>query len=307
MSIQDQRGIWKYADELPFIPKKFRLSLNEGQTRMENIKGIWFKYEHENPTGSIKDRSMAYQMSNVIESGFKSAVISSSGNAAISAVNYALLSGIDLKIFVSPKINKAKLDILQKSKFEIIIDHKPISSAYKYASKNKSYNLRQSIDLNALYGYETVSYEIINSKEAIDAIFIPVSGGTIFEGTFNGFKKQNNLFSIPAFHAVQTEMVNPVSRIFDSEFKQSSTSLADAIVAKFSPRFKKAEQIIKETKGFAWTISDKEMTSARLELEKSEIYCSFEGAALLAAYQKTTTKGFKYTNPLVILTGKKYE
>ena len=59
-----QPGIWQYAQQLkPLVKSKFRLSLNEGHTELIKIDNIYFKREDQNPTGSVKDRGIAFQIS----------------------------------------------------------------------------------------------------------------------------------------------------------------------------------------------------------------------------------------------------
>jgi len=82
--------------------------------------------------------------------------------------------------------------------------------------------------------------------------------------------------------------------------------LADAIVAKFTPRENEIHRIIKETHGSGWVISDGEMIKAREWLLLHEINCSYEGAAALSAFWKAREKGYFYKNPVCLLTGKFY-
>src|SRR3989338_2581237 len=102
-------GIWYFHRRLPEVTPGNRLSLGEGKTPLVCINGIAFKCEYKNPTGSVKDRGLSFQISKLWEQKGKQAVISSSGNAAISAAAYCRLAGIKLTVFVSPGINRGKL------------------------------------------------------------------------------------------------------------------------------------------------------------------------------------------------------
>ena len=127
-------------------------------TSLEKREGIFFKCEYENPAGSVKDRGIVYQVSCLKTKGVRKAVISSSGNAAISAIHYCQQAGIDLTVFISPKINKEKLKILEKSYCQIVKTEKPISNTVKYSRKSAAANLRQSTDPNAVIGYEAIAH-----------------------------------------------------------------------------------------------------------------------------------------------------
>lgn len=304
MDKQDRNGIWVFAKLLPAVTPQFRLSLAEGQTPLTDIDGILFKHEYDNPTGSIKDRGMAYAISALYEQNIKSAVLSSSGNAAISAATYCRLANIKLKVFVSPKINKSKRKIIKELGCGIVVSKKPISNAFRYARKNKAYNLRQSTDPNATVGPMTLAYELIKQQPDIDAIFIPISSGSNLVGIVEGYHKLK--YKLPAIHAVQTQAVCPIASVFDKNYIYKSTSIAQAIVAKFIPKEQEIINIIKNSKGSGWVIDDDSIITAHQWLNNKNIICSYEGAAALAAVWKAKKNGFSYKNPVCILTGRYY-
>ncbi len=300
---QENKGIWQYAKFLPSIPKKYQLTLAEGNTTLKKIDDIYFKCEYENPTGSVKDRGLAYQISSLFSKGIKEAVISSSGNAAISAAKYCQMANIILTVFVSPKINKSKLDELEKLAIKIIQSSRPISDAFKYSKEKNIYNLRPSRDPVGHIGYSTIAYELDQEVGKVDAIFFPVSSGTTLVGVAQGYKK---LGYIPKLFVVQTTAVHPIASQFDSDFKKTLTSLANSLAAKYSPREKEIAKIIKKSHGGGWVISDEEMIAARNWLLGHNIDCSYEGAATLAALWKAHKKGSVFRNPVCLLTGKFY-
>ena len=192
---------------------------------------------------------------------------------------------------------------MEKLDCRIIQTKKPVSGAFRYAKENKTFNLRQSTDDNAVIGYETIAYEL-NEKEAkSDAVFIPVSSGTILAGIASGFHKLGKSCII---HAVQTEAVHPIASLFDTDFTSQKKSLADAIVAKYTPRQEQIIAVIKRSKGFGWVISDKEIKKADSWLKSHELNCSYEGAAALAALWKAKEHGYHYKFPVCLLTGKPY-
>lgn len=286
------------------MTKQDLISLKEGNTPLVKIGGIYFKCEFKNPTGSHKDRAFSFEVSRLKEQGIKNAVISSSGNAAISAANYCRLAGITLHIFVSPNINRNKLKVLENLNCSIVKTERPVSDSVKYSKKVGAYNLRQSTDPNAVYGYQNIASEIIKDGISPDAVFMPVSSGTTLVGTARGFKKLG--YNVP-FHAVQTDTVHPVSGVFDKDFKETGKkSLADAIVAKFTPREDEVVKIIKDTRGSGWVITNSQMEEGRKWLLAHNLNCSYEGAAALAALWKAEKGGYKFKNPVCILTGRYY-
>lgn len=285
--------------------QKGKLTLGEGHTPIVEVENIFLKCEYENPTGSWKDRGMVHQIKRLLDDGVKEAVISSSGNAAISAASYCRVAGVKLTVFVSPKINKAKLDRLVQlvEPSCIIKTDKPLSASIQYSRKTNAANLRQSKDPYAFAGYETIAYELSDEIPKIDAVFLPVSGGTATLGMANGFLKLGRL---PPIHAVQTEAVHPIASFFDKTFQEKNESLADAIVAKFTPLEDKIIKIIKKSHGWGWVIADDKMKEARDWLLSHNMNCSYEGAAAVAALWKAKSCGYNYKNPVCVLSGKYY-
>ena len=105
---------------------------------------------------------------------------------------------------------------------------------------------------------------------------------------------------------MQTEAVSPIASQFDHEFTPRSKSLADAIVARFTPREKEIIEIIRLTDGCGWVISDNEIMESHEYLTRNSLISSYEGGAVLAALWKAERKGIRYKNPVCLLTGKYY-
>lgn len=302
MKKQTHKGIWKYREKMPRIDEKYQVTLGEGGTSLRKIEDILFKCEFENPTGSVKDRGIAYQVSKLTQNHREEAVLPSSGNAAISASHYCRKAHIALTVFVGYTIHKKKLEVLKALQTELVQTAKPVSAAFGKAQSTGAYNLRQSADPYGAIGYETIAYEILE-EEVVDAVFTPVSSGTHFVGMAQGFFKEHVL---PAMHLVQTETVHPVSSHFDTHFRHKEKSIADAIVAKSVPRQKEIEDIVEKTNGWGWTLSDEEIRQAHKWLLTHGIECSYEGGATLAGLWKAKQNGYIYKNPVCILTGKFY-
>lgn len=297
-------GIWKYHFYYPKLSKKFWLSLKEGDTAEIQVGKIIFKREDQNPTGSIKDRGMAYQISRAFGEGRKNLVISSSGNAAISAAAYCQLAKIKLHTFVSPKIKQDKLKKLKEQKAEIFFSRRPVSEATRFSLEKGFLNLRPSIQEVGSEGYKSLAFEIQQNLGKVDSIFIPVSSGTALAGIGEGYKI---LGYFPQFHVVQTAAVCPIARIFDKDYQAKKTSLADALVAKVTPRKEQILNLIKESEGFGWVISDEEIKKALRELAKLGISTSAEGGATLAAIWKAKKIQDNLGDKIIcLLTGKKY-
>jgi threonine synthase len=324
----ENKGIWKYVDLLqPSVSSKFQLSLKEGNTPLEsipelakalNLESIYIKREDMNPTGSHKDRGLAFEISAHLQEGSKEFVMSSSGNAAISAIHLLKGSSSTLHIFLSNNLSVSKVNRLVKAisgkvssdifkgkdtDFENLHFHfsqKPLSTAFSFAKENNFVLLRGSTDEYGYEGFKTMAYEIAENFEDFDSIFIPISSGTTAKGIYEGFKEKN--FNIP-FHLIQTTKVNTLVHRFDSDYQPSITSIADSIVDRIGHRVKDVEEIIKETGGTGWILNDKQIQEAQMILEDLELKTSNESAMTIAAIQKAKENGWDIKKPICIFTG----
>jgi threonine synthase len=336
-----EAGIWKNKDLFDYeIKPDFRLSLNEGETPLElnqklatevDCNNIFLKREDQNPSGSQKDRYISFALSahlqdsseNNTEHNF---VISSSGNAAISAIRYFNNKkdiSSQLFIYISSKIETRKLHriiselpklktsiLLRESctydKVSIKFSETPLSDSIKFARSSDSILLRGSTDKYATQGFRTITKEIESSLSEIDSIFIPCSSGTTVAGLYEGFAKIGiSKENIPPIHIVQTSSVHPIAQKYDHTKIEDETSIAQAIVDRVAHRKTEIDRIVKDTNGSGWVISNIEIEHAQYLLKKHNVECSNEGALTIAAIIKAKDAGLNIHNPLCIITGRK--
>lgn len=330
------KGIWKHWEKLrPQIDDQYRLTINEGDTPIQNINletglSLYLKREDLNPTGSHKDRGLAYQLSANIQDGKKEFVISSSGNSSISAISLLKGSNIKLTISLSDNISEQKLRRIKHAlgietqdlrkeennlidNFEIIFSKRALSDAFKIAKSSGATLLRGSTDPYALQGFKTIAYELYHQLESIDAIFIPTSSGTTLSGIYLGLidLTHSNLrgssltHQIPQLHTIQTTKVHPIAKNFDTQFDPTSKSLCDSIVDRVAHRLNSVSSQVKESNGSGWVISDKEILAAQHILRQNQIEASAESALSIAGALKAYNQGVirKDQNIVCLLTG----
>lgn len=301
---QNQKGIWRFSSYLAPVERSFRLSLDEGNTPLVDFEeGVVLKREDQNPTGSLKDRGMAYLISRATENGQKNLVLSSSGNAAISAAAYCSLAKNNLFVFVSSTIGEAKFKKIERSGVKIFQSERPVSDAVKFTRDNNFFNLRPSVNEFGPEGYQTIAFELATKQGKIDDLFIPVSSGVALTGIYKGFEK---LGFIPRLHICQSAAVCPIASVFDKDYSPEKKSLADSLVARSVPLKKEIISQINESGGTGWVIENKRIILAQELLQKKGIETSNEGALALAAISKAKEKGHSLGKTVCLLTGKKY-
>ena len=269
-------------------------------TPLVKLGNLYLKREDANITGSAKDRSLPVQIDNLKKQNFSHAVISSTGNAAISAAYFCQQESVSLTIFLSPNISPEKLNLLKKYDHEIIFSPQPISDAIKFSKAQNAYLLRQSTDPSSLAGYQDIALELVEQLPQITSIFIPVGSGTTLIGISQKLPPQTKIF------AAQSAANPTVSKLFDSDFIPENRIITDALSVKFLPQKQKIIDVINHTNGFAFTLQNEAIVSANSYLSSQKIITSLEGALAYAAYQKALKLNFNIGNfPVILLTGAK--
>lgn len=318
-------SIWRYRQINKDIPEKFRLSLGEGNTNLLKIflnkqeqkelgikdgttRKVYLKLETMNPNRSFKDRSLAYQISYYYSLKAKQLIISSSGNAAISAAAYTNLTNMKLAVFVSNKMNKDKLKRLNKISGEnenitLNFSSRPKSDAIKFARGGDFINLRGSTDEIAVPGFKTIAYELFDKLIECDAIFIPCSSGTSTTGISRGYDDLR--VKTPAIHICQTTKIYPIAKDYDILYTPTKTSIADAISDRVAKRKAEIEKIISESNGFGWILSDIDIKNALNFLQRKTKLPDLtpNGVLSFAGLIKALRRHKNFKNPVCIISG----
>ncbi len=318
-------SIWQHKSISDLINKQNQLSLKEGNTNTFKLyldkyelkkfgiiatktHKVTLKLETMNPNQSFKDRSLAYQISHYLQKGESKLLISSSGNAAVSACAYVSLTDMKLAIFVSNKVNPEKLNKILKyvkdnDNITINYSDKAKSDAIKYSKAGNFINLRGSHDDTAVVGFRTISYELINQVPTCDAIFVPCSSGTSTYGIYQGYKDLEA--GIPAINIVQTTKVNSIAREFDIVFDEEDSHVSDAIVDRVAKRKNQIIEAIEETNGNGYVINNDEIKAATKFLyEKTKLpFLTYNGVLSFAGFIKSIKKKRFFDDPVCIISG----
>lgn len=269
------------------------------------VPDIILKREDLHPYGSHKGRSIPSMIKKYVENGHENLVISSSGNAALAALKFVtdynkLNTKITLKILIGKNIDEIKNAMLKNeiNDENISIEQvdRPKQTAFQMDKEGIAINLRQSTDDLSIVGYKSLTEELKEIKN-LEAIFVPTSSGT----TAEALKNLN-----AQIHVVQTTSCHPIAEEFDKDYKDSKKSIAGAIVDKVAHRKDKVLEIIKNSGGSGWVVTDEEIQNAiNLVKEKTDIDISANSALSIAGLQKAIKNGWKWDGTVVcLITGK---
>jgi len=294
--LEKKKNIWRYADYFnPKIPEKFQISLNEGWTAHQKISigdiSAVIKREDQNPNGSHKDRNLAYHVSKAFMEARKALVISSSGNAAISAAAYAKEAGIKLVAAVSPDTPKYKLNRLKSFEPIIILSKKAPRIANFISARYKIENLRPSLNDTAMEGYKSLALEISEREERVDAIFCYAASGATVQalgGQMLELFKKGLISYLPELHVVQSgKIYSIVGGLTQINIGETN---AGYLGIKTTPRKESIIKTVKETGGTGWHITGDAIEKAQKILIGFGVNTSDEGWAVLAAMKQYLAK-----------------
>ncbi|MEM2209473.1 MAG: pyridoxal-phosphate dependent enzyme [Nitrososphaerota archaeon] len=297
--LKNEIGIWKYANILPYVDEKFRYSLGEANTNLHKsiwikkdlkIDEIWFKDETTEPTGSYLDRSSALFISMISSLGYKNIITYSTGNLGASLSAYSSKAGLKMQVYIRPGIDLGKLyqmiaygaevniiknfkeEIIEKEDTAIAIEYNPIINEAK-----KTIMLEIFFQLN---------------QDLPDYIILPMGEGGLLYSTFKMLIEIRSLIKSKInkmkIIGVQPEGCAPIVKAFEKGLDsiemehESRTKIFDLSV--MNPKFGNAAlKAIRETNGYAISVSDNEIFNATMILAKKEGILAEPAASLTLA------------------------
>jgi threonine synthase len=306
-------GIWCFSEQLPRYG--YRATLGEGLTKIAVLKlgglDILVKAEHQNPTGSFKDRGAALAVSMALSRRARTVVEDSSGNAGIAMSCYSRAHGLRAVIVAPKSIPKGKLDLLSLCGAEVVLaetrEH-AAELAPRVAAEREGAYLPHTWLPHYIEAMKTIAYEIhYQIEELPDSIFIPTSSGTLLLGLYRGFKELVRFGyrkKIPKLIAIQTTRFHPLYKALKGkELYTEEENLADGISLEKPPRLKQMIDAIKETSGDVIVVSNSEIREALKTLIAKGFIVEPTSATPMAGIIKALSNGQSFDNSMAILTG----
>ena len=326
---------WRYREFLPVRKSENIVRLGEIMTPLlpaTNLQPEWgsgeilIKDEGRLPTGSFKARGLALAVAMAKELGVERMAMPTNGNAGAALAAYCSRAGIETFVFCpddTPKVNVDEISFLGAKTF---LANGFINDCGRVVGEGKvQMNWFDTSTLKEPYrieGKKTMGLELaeqLNWKMP-DVIIYPTGGGTGLIGMWKAFDELEQIGWIgserPRMVAVQAEGCAPIVKAFNEgnrhaePWKNAETIAAGIRVPAAVGDFLILDAV-RESDGFAVSVSDGEINSAHREcaLKEGVLLCP-EGAATLAALKKELTSGRIKRNEQVILfncaTGLKY-
>jgi threonine synthase len=319
---------WKFMELLPLSSSENIVSLGEPYTPLLRFstsnsttsKNTYLKDDGRLPTGTFKARGMSVAVSKLKELGVRRVAIPSAGNAAAALAAYGAKAGIEVCTVMPKDVPESNLKECMYMGAEVYLVDGLIGDAaeiVKRLSKNYGwFDISTNKQPYRFEGYKAMALEIAEQFgwDLPDNILFPTGGGEGVIGLWKGFKELIELGwtgKIPRLIVVQSTGCAPLVRAYtnkEPEVKEAWKS-AETIAAGLRVPHPYASYLvlrtIKETKGMAVAVDDKEIISSMKVFFKMGIYACPEAASTLAASNKLASEGILDLNEktLLYLTG----
>jgi threonine synthase len=231
----DFSGVWRFRELLDFCDDKFKVSIGEGQTLLQQNdmlaefvgveKGcLYLEYEGLNPSGSFKDNGMTAAFSHAKMVGAKSCACASTGNTSAAVALYAHHCGLKCTVFIgSGRIAFGKLsqamDYGAKT-IQIRGDFDDCMRQVQAVCIELGLYLLNSLNPFRLEGQKTIMYRILEGLrwEVPDWIIVPggnLGNSSAFGKAFCELKQLGLIDKVPRMAIINatgadtlTELVN---------------------------------------------------------------------------------------------------
>src|SRR3954463_7294175 len=227
------RGIWRYADFLPFEERP-RDPLEPGLTpliragRLADALGldeVWVKNDAANPTHSFKDRVVAVALAKARELGFDVLACASTGNLANSVAAHAAALGLESYVFIPADLEEQKVLATGVYGTHLVKvrgnydDVNRLCTELSFEHENWAF---VNVNLRPYYaeGSKTLAYEIAEQLgwRTPDRVVVPIASGSLYTKIAKGFDEFRALGIIagdaPAMNGAQATGCSPVATAF---------------------------------------------------------------------------------------------
>ncbi|MFB0556824.1 MAG: pyridoxal-phosphate dependent enzyme [Dehalococcoidia bacterium] len=308
-----EENVRRYAQ---FLPVEGLLPVHQGWTPIvkKNIAGVEvnFKLEYLSLGGSFKDRGAYVSVAKAKELGARGIIVDSSGNAGISFSLMALLSGMNVDVFVpkhAPEGKKNLLRLLQANVHEIDGDRMEVNREAIKAEREGLVYVGHWWNPYFIEGEKTMAYEAHEQIGSVDYVVVPVGSGTILLGLYKGYQELVELQAlnkVPEIIAVQACGYSEICKELGARKEcLTKSKLADGIAIADPPRREQIVEAVKRTNGHGIIVDDEEIKEPLVELRKIGFIVEPTSATAYAALEQSIKEGFiKPKNKVLLpLTG----
>ncbi|MDP2691030.1 MAG: PLP-dependent lyase/thiolase [bacterium] len=260
---------------------------------------VFIKREDQSDAGSHKFRYLKPLLKKYQGEGIFTLVLSTTGNAGITAAHYGRKMGITVFCLMSDRGDLNKAAQLEKEGAFVVLSSRPLRFAKYLAKRYKVPFPRISGDALALDAYASLGDELIVQAQQAKAIVNFATSGTSSLGLMRAYESKG--LKLPALHLVQSGKSCSIVRELHPE--QVPTEAEFGIGLSETPRKKELLGLIQKSGGDAWYVTDVDRQEAERVLLENHLETSWEGVCSFAIALRLKDR---YESLVCIFSGKKW-
>jgi threonine synthase len=309
------RGIWRYADFLPFSGRPGD-PLEPGLTpllkadrlaeRLGVDADIWIKNDAANPTHSFKDRVVAVAIAKAQELGFTTVACASTGNLANAVAAHAAAAGLDSYVFVPANLEEQKLlatGVYGTNLVGVRGNYDDVNRLCTQLAETHPWAF-VNVNLRPYYaeGSKTLAFETAEQLgwQLPDRVVSPIASGSLFTKLGRGFQEWLDLGLVeggqPTFNGAQATGCSPVATAFAEGWDvckpQKPDTIAKSLAIGDPADGPYAVEHARKTGGGIDAVSDQEIREAiKLLAETTGIFTETAGGVTIGVLRKLAERG----------------
>ncbi|HEX4752059.1 MAG TPA: threonine synthase [Solirubrobacterales bacterium] len=309
------RGIWRYADFLPFSGRPAD-PLEPGLTpllradrlaeRLGVSAEIWIKNDAANPTHSFKDRVVAVAIAKAQELGFTTVACASTGNLANAVAAHAAAAGLDSYVFVPANLEEQKLlatGVYGTNLVGVRGNYDDVNRLCTQLAEEHPWAF-VNVNLRPYYaeGSKTLAFETVEQLgwELPDRVVSPIASGSLFTKLGRGFQEWLDIGLVeggqPIFNGAQAEGCSPVATAFAEGWDvckpQRPDTIAKSLAIGDPADGPYAVELARKTGGGIDSVTDQEIREGiKLLAETTGIFTETAGGVTIGVLRKLAERG----------------
>jgi threonine synthase len=300
------RSLWRYRAAFPFAIDD-PITLGEGMTPLipSTIAGIrvLLKCEWFNPTSSFKDRGASVMLSLLRAQGIGHVLEDSSGNGGAAIAAYAAAGGMAATVLAPASTSPAKTVQMRAhgATVELIPGTRQDTADAAVARSTEVFYASHNWHPFFLQGTKTLAYELWEDLRfrPPDNIITPCGAGSNVLGCEIGFSellRAGQIETLPRIFAAQPANCAPIAAAFMAQSDEPvateiTPTMAEGTAIAHPIRLREVLGTLRETRGGAVTLTEKEIAEATLDLARAGIYVEPTSAQVAAAFGKLLATG----------------
>jgi threonine dehydratase len=248
---------------------------------------VYLKKENLQRTGAFKLRGAFNRIATLVEEGKRGGVVAASaGNHAQGVAFSAKYFGIEATIVMPESTPLTKVQGVKELGAKVILHGANYDEAYAYAvtfgQKNNYDFVHPFTDDEVMAGQGTVSLEMFEEIEDLDAVVVPVGGGGLISGisvAVKALKPKVKIIAVSADGAPAMKRSYDEKKVIDTI---SVRTIADGIAVRDTSSVT-LEYILKNVDSFESVCEDEIASAILFLLEKQKVLVEGAGAVGVAA------------------------